>query len=185
MLYTLGLVKTSVAIVAAYCCDHCNCITRHEKYLLCAKCKSIRYCSVECQKYAYSNHKKMCTFVLQTSGSTIRSVIRNFCNIRDEKHFLDTICNISNRLKPDSSVDIKINLKGEIISMGNWDYKEGDKSSLFIRVNLVNKNIKLREYMAIIAISEMTFNKRYILLYLVIIFAIIMVGVGLIYPFMK
>jgi len=51
-------------------CDRCQVKLERKSLMLCSRCKSIQYCSVECQHADWSNHKKLCTIFSMHSGNT-------------------------------------------------------------------------------------------------------------------
>ena len=65
-------------VIPAYCCENCKIFTYVYKYLICGKCKSIRYCSIECQKSHYKNHKNQCKLEFQEYGSNLRKALKEY-----------------------------------------------------------------------------------------------------------
>ena len=58
-------------------CDRCNKILERTSLMLCSRCKSIQYCSVECQHADWPGHKKMCTIYSMHAGKTRDEILRD------------------------------------------------------------------------------------------------------------
>lgn len=57
-------------------CDRCQMTLERKSLMLCSRCKSIQYCSVECQHADWPDHKKMCTVFSMHAGKTRDEVLR-------------------------------------------------------------------------------------------------------------
>ena len=68
------------SVTPAYYCENCNTLTyqKGEKYKLCGKCKSVRYCSIECQRAHIITHKEYCSKDLKEYASNLRKLIKEY-----------------------------------------------------------------------------------------------------------
>ena len=63
-----GFTTLAGRVVSASLCSGCEIFVCEETYLLCGKCKTIRYCSYDCQKMHHSKHREECHFEKQEDG---------------------------------------------------------------------------------------------------------------------
>ena len=53
-------------------CNHCFRVGGPEQFKRCKQCKSVLYCSMECQKAQWQEHKLLCQAICQFSNSELR-----------------------------------------------------------------------------------------------------------------
>ena len=53
-------------------CNHCFTVGGPERFKRCKRCKSVLYCSMECQKAQWQEHKLLCQAISQLSNSESR-----------------------------------------------------------------------------------------------------------------
>ena len=53
-------------------CKHCFRVGGPEQFKRCKQCKSVLYCSMECQKAQWQEHKLLCQAISQLSNSELR-----------------------------------------------------------------------------------------------------------------
>lgn len=53
-------------------CNHCFTVGGLERFKRCKRCKSVLYCSMECQKAQWQEHKLLCQAISQLSNSESR-----------------------------------------------------------------------------------------------------------------
>jgi hypothetical protein len=67
-------------VLPLYECNHCKMISYlGDSYKLCSKCKSVHYCSVDCQKQGWKIHKMVCDPLSQETGDILHEIIRKIC----------------------------------------------------------------------------------------------------------
>ena len=109
-----------------YVCNYCGISNSQKKLKACAACKSVKYCSPECQKKHWKAHKKACKMMRKGRKEVRRSEGFN-------RHKIEAICNEFCREKYPLSLGFAMSLA--------WKYRDYD---VIIEIGDYNR-VKLAE----------------------------------------